>query len=134
MNALEFLVGYTAFFLFATFIFGQIGLTVFTGVPTIVNPTCTLTNNLPTCPDCTGLVAWLDIGFCWIATLGCWLVGLLTFIFNLIACFIAYMQFFFSLMSVNSSFGILGLVLIAPLLVGLIYIIIQLIPFVGKGT
>jgi len=44
-------------------------------------------------------------------------------IFQLIACGISNFAFFFTLMTVSSSFGLVGIILVTPLAVGLLWII-----------
>lgn len=116
MNALEFLVGWTVFLMFSVWIFGQIGVTVFSNVPSIQALTCTVTST--TCPAGDYL---------------CGIAGFLGWILQMIGCAINGIQLFFTLMTISSSFGIFGTILIAAFTIGLIYIIINLIPFVGGG-
>lgn len=117
MNALEFLVGWTVFLIFSVWIFNQIGVTVFSGVPDIQALSCTISST--TCPSGDYL---------------CGIAAFFNWILQMIGCAITGIQLFFTLMTINSGFGIVGTILVAALTIGLIYIVINLIPFVGKGT
>jgi hypothetical protein len=116
MNALEFIVGYTVFFIFASYIFLQMGVTVFSNVPSVQAMTCSIQS--------------------WTCSVGdylCGLGGFLWWVAQMVGCFINGVQLLFTFMTLDASFGIVGTILVAAFVIGLIYIIINLVPFVG-GT
>lgn len=94
ISPLSYLTKYTAFFLFTTWLFGQMGATVFSSSFGVTSPVCDM--------DSTG---WLAV-------------------WSLISCGISNFAFFFTLMSVSTTYQLLGLVLITPLAVGILWIIV----------
>lgn len=48
-------------------------------------------------------------------------------VLDMLGCFFSNLYFFFQLMTVNSEFLVIGLVLITPLAIGIAYIILHLI-------
>ena len=94
MTGLSFLTKYTAFFLFTTWLFGQMGATVFSQSIGVTSPSCAM--------DASG---WLAV-------------------WSLISCGVSNFSFFFTLMTVSTTYALLGTILVTPYLVGILWIIV----------